>query len=170
VRIAWLLPLAFTLMEAEQWNIVAYCQAKFPGVPAASAAHARVTMLVVVVAGWLWTYAAMRASSAVRAAYMILPFAAIGFDEMLLHAYGTGHIGSYYPGMVMALTVFGPASLLLARRALRDGLASHAYVITLAVIVLLDFGTWVIRPEVYLTNKMMTLDRIGSALGRLVGQ
>ena len=167
---AWLLPLAFTLMEVEQWNIVAYCQAQFPGVPAASAGHARVTIFMVVLIGWLWTRAAMRARSAERAAFAILPFAAIGLDEALLHAYAAARTCAYVPGIVMALIVLGPASLLLARRAWRDGLVSHAYVVTLAAIVLLDFGNGVIRPEVYLTHKMVALERIGTALGHLVGQ
>jgi hypothetical protein len=72
--------------------------------------------------------------------------------------------------MVMALTVFGPASLLLARRVWRDGLVARAYVIGLAVFVLLDFGTWLIRPEIDLANKLEAGERIGAALARLVGQ
>jgi hypothetical protein len=170
VRIAWLLPLAFSLQEAEQWNLVAYYQTHFPGGPAVSAAHVRVTMFAAVVIICLWTRAAMRARSAPRAAFAILPLAAIGLLEALLHAYGAAHFRGYVPGMVMALTVLGPASLLLARRAWRDGLVSPAYLIALAVIVLLDFGWWVIRIEVSVNDKMVATERIGAALARLVGQ
>ena len=169
VRLAWLLPLTFTLLEAEQWNIVAYYQTHFPGGPAVSVAHARVTQFVAVLIGWLWTRAAMRARSAPRAAFAILPFAAIGLLEALLHAYGAAYFRGYFPGMVVALTVFGPASLLLARRARRDGLVSRAYVVALAVIVLLDFGAWAIRWEGSVTDKMVATERIGAALARLVG-
>ena len=70
----------------------------------------------------------------------------------------------------MALAVFGPASLLLARRAWRDGLVSPAYVVTLVVIVLLDFGWWVIRFEASVTDKIVATERVGAALARLVGQ
>jgi hypothetical protein len=170
VRMAWLLPLGLALQEAEQWNIVAFCQTQFPGVAAASAAHMRVTMFAAVLIGWLWTRAAMRARSARRAAFGILPFAAIGLLEALLHAYGAAYFRAYVPGMVMALTVLGPASLLLARHAWRDALVPRAYVVALAVFVLLDFGDKLIRPEVNLANKMDAAERIGATLARLVGQ
>ena len=170
MRIAWLLPLAFFLQEAEQWNLVAYYQSRFPGGPGLSAVHVRVAMLAAVLIVCLWTRAAMRARSAPRAAFAILPLAAIGLLEALLHAYWTAHSRGYVPGMVMALAVFGPASLLLAWRAWRDGFVSPAYVVTLVVIVFLDFGWWVIRFEASMTDKIVATERIGAALARLVGQ
>lgn len=170
VCIAWLLPLAFFLQEAEQWNLVAYYQSHLPGGPALSAVHVRVTMFAAVFIVCLWTRAAMRARSAPRAAFAILPLAAIGLLEALLHAYWTVHCRGYAPGAVMALTVFGPASLLVIRRAWRDGLVSPAYVVTLVVIVLLDFGWWVISFEASVTDKMVATERFGAALARLVGQ
>jgi hypothetical protein len=170
VRIAWLLPVAFFLQEAEHWNVVAYYQSHFPGGPALSAVHVRVTMLAAVFIVCLWTYAAMRARSAPRAAFAILPLAAIGLLEALLHAYWTAHSRGYVPGTVMALTAFGPASLLLARRAWRDGLVSPAYVVTLVMIVLLDLGWWVVRFEGSVTEKFVATERVGAALARLVGQ
>jgi hypothetical protein len=170
VRMAWLLPLGFTLLEVEQWNIVAFCQAQFPRLPATNAAYMRVTMFAGVLIGWLWTRAAMRARSARRAAFGILPFAAIGLLEALFHACATVYFRAYVPGTVMALTVLGPASFLLTRRAWRDGLVPRAYPVALAVLVLLDFGFWLIRPEVNLANKLEAGERIGAALARFVGQ
>ncbi len=168
---AWLLPLAFTLVEVEQWNIVAFLQARFPGVAAVNAAHFRVTMFVGVLIGWLWTRAAMRARSARRAAFGILPFAAIGVLEALLHAFGTVYFRAYVPGTVMALTVFAPASLLLARHAWRDGLVPRAYIVTLAVFVLLDFGAHImVDHDVDVAYKLGAGERFGAALARLVGQ
>src|SRR5262252_3513347 len=75
VRMAWLLPLGFSLLEAEQWDIVAFCQRRFPGVAAASAAHMRLMIVAAVLIGWLWARTAMHARSARRAAFGILPFA-----------------------------------------------------------------------------------------------
>jgi hypothetical protein len=170
VRMAWLLPLGFTLLEVEQWNIVAFCETHFPGLPTTNAAYMRVTQFAGVLISWLWTRAAMRARSARRAAFGILPLVAIGLFEALSHACAALYFRAYVPGMVMALTVFGPASLLLARRVWRDGLVARAYVIGLAVFVLLDFGTWLIRPEIDLANKLEAGERIGAALARLVGQ
>ena len=170
VRIAWLLPAAFLLQEAEQWNVVAFYRRHFPGGPALSAVHVRMTMLAAVCVICLWTRAAMRARSAPRAAFAILPLAAIGVLEGLLHAYGLAHFRSYVPGTVMALTAFGPASLLLARRAWRDGLVPPAYIVMLMVIVLLDFGWWAVRYEASVTEKMLASERVGMALARLVGQ
>src|SRR5262245_36439596 len=170
VRMAWLLPLGFTLLEAEQWNIVAFCQSQFPAVAAASAAHLRLMMFAAVLIGWLWTRTAMRARSARRAAFGILPFAAIGVLEALLHAFGAAYVRAYVPGMLMALTVLGPASLLLVWHAWRNALVPRAYVVALAVFVLLDFGDHLIRLEVRLANKMEAAERVGVTLDRLVGQ
>jgi hypothetical protein len=168
VRLAWLVLLAFALQEAEEWNTLGY-QTYFPGGPAMSAVHVRVTMVVAVLIGWLWTLAALRARSAQGAAFALLPFAAALFLEALQHAYAVARVRDYVPGMVMSLTVLGPASLLLARRAWHDGLVSRSYVISLAAIVLLAFGVWAMRPEVNLTNKMVVADRMGAALAHLVG-
>ena len=170
MRIACLLPLAFFLQEAEQWNVVAYYQSHLLGGPELIAVHVRVTMFVAALIVCLWTRAAMRARSAPRAAFAILPLAAIGWLEALLHAYGAAHFRGYVPGTVMALTVFGPAGVLLARRAWRDGLVSPAYVITLVVIVLLDFVWWVMRFEASASEKIVAAERVGAALARLVGQ
>src|SRR5947207_1131666 len=71
VRLAWLMPLALSLLEAEEWNwdIFAWCHARFPSVPIPSAAHAAVVMFVVVLICWLWTCAALCARTARRAAF-----------------------------------------------------------------------------------------------------
>jgi hypothetical protein len=171
VRIAWLMPLALTLQEAEEWkwDIIGYCHAQF-GVPRPSVAHPGVVMFVAVLIGWLWTYAAMRARTAARAAFAILPFALIGFERWPLNVYWAARTPAYIPGMMTSLILLGPASLLLVRRAWRDGLVSHRYVATLAVIALLNFGNWVIRPEASLTQKMVGIERIDRALTHLVGQ
>jgi CDP-diglyceride synthetase len=99
----------------------------------------------------------------------VLPFAAALFLEALQHAYGVARFRGYHPGTVISLTVLGPASLLLARRAWGDGLVSRSYVVSLAAIVLLAFGVWAMRFEVNVTNKMVVADRTGSALAHLVG-
>jgi hypothetical protein len=87
---AWLLPLGFTLLEAEQWNIVASCQSQFPAVAAASAAHMRLTTFAAVLIGWLWTRTAMRARSARRAAFGIHDFLASASPSPFLATPGDG--------------------------------------------------------------------------------
>jgi hypothetical protein len=169
VRIAWLLWLGFALHEAELWNLVAVYQTHFPGGPAMSSAHLRVALCAGVAIFWLWTLAAMRARSAQRAAFFILPFAAAMFLEFLQHAYWTALTREYQPGMIASFTVVGPAILLLVHRAWRGRLVSRSYVVLLTAIVLVAFGAWAIRFPASLTEKMAAADRMGAAIARVVG-
>ena len=160
--------LAFSLMEVEQWNILGYIQLYFPDAPPVSSAHLRATQAAGVLVAWLWTLAAMRARSAERAAFAVLPLAAMMLMEPLLHAYFAARFGAYMPGLVMSLIMLAPASLLLALRAWRDEFVSRFYILSLASLVLLDFAWWASRPEASLASKLVASERMGAALARLV--
>jgi Protein of unknown function with HXXEE motif len=161
--------LAFSLLEVEQWNLLGYLQVYFPGAPPVSSSHMRATQGAGVLVAWLWTLAALRARSAQRAAFVVLPLAAIMLMEPLLHVYFAVRFGAYMPGLVMSLIALAPASLALVRRAWRDRLVSRSYILSLALIVLLDFAWWASRPEASLTTKLVATERMGAALARLVG-
>ncbi len=107
-----------------------------------------------------------------RSALAILPLALIGFERVLLLPYWVVDTSAYayFPGMVTTFVLLRPASFALVRRAWRDGLVSRRYLVTLAAILLLDIGNWVIRLEAALTEKMLAIDRFGTALDHLVGR
>jgi hypothetical protein len=168
VRAARLLPIAFALHELEEWNILAYYRAHFPQGPPMSTTNVRIALIAVIPIAWLWVRAALRAASPRRAAYIILPLAAALSLNALQHIYVIGRYRDYGPGIVTAVTLLIPVSLLLARSAWREGIVPHRFLAAAGVLVIVTFGVWAIRPEANMTQKMLSADRIGAALYRLV--
>lgn len=134
-----------------------------------NATNVRVTLFAMVPIYWLGVYAAVSAVSPRRAGFIVLPLAATLFVNALEHIYIAARWHEYGPGLVTAMTLLVPASLLLAWRAWREGLVPRSFLAVVAILVVLAFGLWAVHPEANLTQKMLYTDHMGATLVRLVG-
>lgn len=74
----------------------------------------------------------------------------------------------YGPGLVTAVTLLIPVSLLLARSAWRERILPRRILAGAGVLLMVTLGVWAVRPEENFTEKMQSTDRIGAALHGLV--
>ena len=127
----WLAPLAWTLHEAEEWNINEFETRHFvdPGY------FARIDHPVlwlglaqVALQGVLWTAVTAWPKNPRFAAFLTLPFfVVLSFGNVLQHIYYAGYFRGYTPGFVTAVLLLGPVVLGLTYRAVRERLIPWWY-------------------------------------------
>jgi len=127
----WLAPLAWTLHEAEEWNINEFESAHFvdPGY------FARIDHPVlwlglaqVALQGALWTALTAWPKNPRFAAFLTLPFfVVLSFGNVLAHIYYVGYFRGYTPGFLTAALLLGPVVLGLTYRAVREKLIPWWY-------------------------------------------
>jgi hypothetical protein len=127
----WLAPLAWTLHEAEEWNINEFESAHFvdPGY------FARIDdpvlwlgLAQVALQGVLWTALTAWPKNPRFAAFLTLPFfVVLSFGNVLAHIYYVGYFRGYTPGFLTAVLLLGPVVLALTYRAVREKLIPWWY-------------------------------------------
>ena len=127
----WLAPLAWTLHEAEEWNINHFESRHFadPGYfslidrPILWIGLAWVSLM-----GIIWTSLTAWPKNPKFAAFLTLPFFIyLSFGNVLQHIYWTLHFRTYAPGIVTAALLVGPVVVGLTVKAIRGRLIPWWY-------------------------------------------
>jgi len=127
----WLAPLAWTLHEAEEWNINEFESVHFVDPGYFSRIDHPVLWLglaQVALQGILWTALTSWPRNPRFAAFLSLPFfVVLSFGNVLAHIYYVGYFRGYTPGAVTAVFLLGPVVLGLTYRAVREKLIPWWY-------------------------------------------
>ncbi len=139
-RAVWLLPCAWALHEAEEWNILGWYHRYWVNVPEVTATDIRTGLAFIALVGFVWTLVGALFRNPKATASLVLPFfTAVASGNALQHIYFVFRFGTYAPGVVTAALVVIPCTLYVTLRAVRNGLISRWYaaIIYLPVIPLL---------------------------------
>jgi hypothetical protein len=132
--VLWLLPLAFALHEAEEWNITRWEHRHFVGMPPnATDKSARAWIAFVSAVGFVWCAVAALPGNPTVAAFVFLPAIAFVLMNAFQHVYWTLRFRQYVPGIVTSVVLLIPTGLYLAVRAVQQGYAPIWYAAVWAV-------------------------------------
>jgi len=130
-RAIWLAPLAWTLHEAEEWNINEFESTHFVDPGYFSRIDHPVLWLglgQVALQGVVWTALTAWPRNPRFAAFLTLPFfVVLSFGNVLQHVYYVGYFRGYTPGFATAVLLLAPVVLALSYRAVREKLVPWWY-------------------------------------------
>jgi Protein of unknown function with HXXEE motif len=164
-RLLWLLPAAFALHEAEEWNLASWFPLHFTPRTEASDAGVRTLLVAFSLGAFLLTGFAARLSTLRATLNVLLPFfVVVAVGNALTHVFWWLYFGAYAPGVVTAALLVTPATLWVSLRAVQAGLVSRAW---LGVLYLLAGLTLVpiVRAGATLTPGQLALHRLAARLG-----
>lgn len=128
-RAVWLFPTALALHELEEWNILAWYREHWVQVDplTMTSGSVHVWLIFASVAGFLVTWAAVSSRHfELMARWFVLPLFVVAiFGHALGHIYWTFRFNAYAPGVVTAVGLIIPVTLLLLVRAERDGIITR---------------------------------------------
>ena len=127
-RLIWLLPLAYSLHEVEEWNILDWYHRHWVNVGTLTETTVRTWLVFSSLAGFAVT-AVARIVPARLAAHGILLFFGFPLLHAFLHIYWVFYFGSYSPGVVTSALLLIPSFLLVAVYAVRHGLVAWWFIV-----------------------------------------
>lgn len=161
----WLLPAAFALHEAEEWNIASWFRLHFTPRTEISDAGVRTLLVAFSLGAFLLTWLASRLPTLRGTLNVVLPFyVVVAVGNAMVHVFWWVSFGSYAPGVVTAALLVTPATLWVTLRALREGLVSGAWVGVLYLLAALPLVS-VARAGATLTPGQLALHRLAARLG-----
>ena len=127
-KAVWLLPLAWTLHEAEEWNILDWYHAYWVKVPEATPTEMRVGLAFMSLVGVGWTTFTLLLRKPKLTAFLLLPFFTLmAAANAVQHIYWTFALQAYSPGVVTAVFLVIPSIVYLTARAVRENLIPRWY-------------------------------------------
>jgi hypothetical protein len=137
LRALWLMPLAFALHEAEEWNIRAWDLARWDNPPPYGEPTVRTWLVLVTLFAVLWTTFGAASRRPRFAAMFVLPFFVLTcFANVLQHLALSAIDRAYNPGLITAALLLGPAIAAATLIALRDKAIPRWYVALLYLLAL----------------------------------
>ena len=128
-RLVWLIPIAFALHEAEEWNILGWYHAHFTNPPDLNPAAVYTGLVLMSLLAFVWTGLACLLPRK-ACAMMVLPFATfLILGNNLSHVFWTFAFRDYAPGVVASVLTNIPAILLVTWHGLGNGLLWWPYVV-----------------------------------------
>lgn len=119
----WVLPFAYALHEAEEWNILAWYQAYWVNVGDLSDRTVRTWLVFSSLVGLAVTGISALTRSPRIAAHVVLVFFGFPFLHAFLHLYWVPYFGAYSPGVITSAFLLIPSFVFVAWRALQAQLA-----------------------------------------------
>ncbi len=163
-RLVWLLPMAFALHEAEEWNIVPWFRASFTPQTELTDLGARTLLVAFSFAAFLWTGVASLLPTTRMTLLAVLPlFIVAGVGNALTHVYWLFYFGAYAPGVATAALLVAPATLFVSFRAVRERLVPGWFVGILYLLALVPLVA-VARAGRTLSPEQLALHRLGTRL------
>ena len=127
-KAVWLLPLAWTLHEAEEWNTLDWYHAYWVKVPEATPTEMRVGLAFMSLVGVGWTAFTLLPQKPKLTAFLLLPFFTLmAAGNAVQHIYWTFAFQAYSPGVVTAVFLVIPGIIYLTARAVRENLIPRWY-------------------------------------------
>ncbi len=128
---AWAFPLAVTLHEFEEWNIIPWYRRNYVDLPPLTDRGIRAWIVFSSVLAFLWTGAAVLPGNPALAAWALLLAFALMSQNALLHVYWLFRFRQYAPGVVTSAVLLMPAIAYLAAEAVQEGYVPSWYIAVL---------------------------------------
>ncbi len=137
LSLIWLFPIAFTLHELEEWNIVKWYEQNFVDLPDKTNTSTRFFLVFISTAAFLWTGLAALWGNASLAAYILFAFLSVVILNCIQHIYWQFYFRTYAPGVITAVFLLLPLIGLLAFRAIAESLVPVWYLALCLLLVVL---------------------------------
>ena len=168
-KAVWLLPLCWTLHEAEEWNIMDWFHRYWVNVPDVTPVEMRTGLVLMSLIGVIGTACILVFRSPRVTALLALPFfALLGLGNAFQHIYWVFAFGAYSPGVVTSVLLVIPSFVYLAVRATRDGLIPRWFA-ALVFVPAARAVYFAVQDGNEVPEAVHGLTRIFATLARLVG-
>jgi hypothetical protein len=105
----WLFPFALALLEAEEWNIFAWYQRNFIGLPPErTRTTIRFFLVFLSILGFIWTAIAFSWENPTKTAMILFPLVALILQNILQHVYWQILFRQYAPGIITSIFLLVP--------------------------------------------------------------
>lgn len=128
LRTICVLPVAYSLHEAEEWNLLAWYDRYWLNVGDLSDRTVHVWLLFSSLLAFAVTGVVMAFRRERLAAWVLLPFFAFPFLHAFLHIYWVFYFRAYSPGVITSALLLIPSFVFVASRAVRDRLVPAWFV------------------------------------------
>jgi hypothetical protein len=164
-RLLWLLPAAFALHEAEEWNLASWFRLHFTPQTNLSDAGVRTLLVAFSLGAFLLTALAQRLPTLRGTLHVVLAFfVVVAVGNAMVHVFWSLYFGGYAPGVLTAALLVTPATLWVSLRSLQAGLVSRAFLGVLYLLAALPLVS-VARAGATLTPGQLALHRLAARLG-----
>jgi hypothetical protein len=167
LTVLWLFPVAVTLHETEEWNILRWYRRNFQDLPPLTDASARMWIVVFSLVVLLWFATASLTSSPSVAALVTLPAIALMVQNGLQHIFWLLSFRRYAPGVITSVLLIIPLGSHIAIRALRHGYAPTWYVALLVALILPGL-VQTVRAGDRMTPQLRAMHRLGIKLSNWI--
>lgn len=135
----WLMPTTLLFHEAEEWNIMGWYKRNFNMPADKSSRSTRFFLVFITLVCFIWTGIAFLTGKPVIAAYIILPFIVIIFQNVLQHFFWLYYFKEYAPGVITSTFLVLPALIIIIASAMMHQYINGIYIIILLVLALPGF-------------------------------
>lgn len=137
-KIIWIVPVAFTFHEREEWNIMPWWLDHFSNATVISDLALRTWLVFITLIGFLWTGIACLLPTVRATGLMVFPFfVMIPFSNSLQHVYWQFTFEGYAPAFLSCAILNIPSVLLVSWHAGRNRLVNPIFLGTLFVLAIL---------------------------------
>ncbi len=160
-----LFPIAVTIHELEEWNIVRWYEQNFVDLPHLTDKGARAWILFTCLLSLVWTGAAALPGVPGVAAWALLLAFALMLQNALQHVYYLLYFRRYAPGIVTSVLLLIPTIIYLTVRAVQQGYAPFWYAVILVALLIPNL-IQTVRARNTMLPSLQAVHRFGAALAR----
>ncbi len=163
--LVWLFPIAVTIHEFEEWNIVRWYERNFVNLPPLEDRGLRAWIVFSSLLAFAWTALAVLTGSAPLAGFILLLAFALMLQNALQHIFYVVYFRSYAPGVITGVLLLVPIILYLTVRAVSDAIVPGWYALLLIAFTLPNL-VQTVRAGNTMLPSLLAVHRFGSALAR----
>jgi len=161
----WLFPIAVTLHELEEWNIVRWYEQNFVDLPHLTDTGLRAWIVFSSLVGLLWTGIAILPGNPTVAAWVLLLAFVLMGQNALQHIYYLFYFRRNAPGIVTSVLLLIPTIVYLVARAVQQGYVPIWYAILL-VVLLIPHLSQTVRARNTMLPSLHAVHQFGAALAK----
>lgn len=161
----WLFPIAVTLHELEEWNIVQWYKQNFVDLPQLTDKGARAWIVFSSLVGLLWTGIAILPGNPAVAVWVLLFAFALMLQNALQHIYYLFYFRRFAPGIVTSVLLLIPTIVYLVARAVQQGYVPIWYAILLVVLLIPNL-IQTVRARNTMLPSLQAVHQFGAALAK----
>lgn len=161
----WLFPIAVTLHEFEEWNIVQWYKQNFVDLPQLTDKGARAWIVFSSLVSLLWTGIAILLGNPAVAVWVLLFAFALMLQNALQHIYYLFYFRRYAPGIITSVLLLIPTVVYLVARAVQQGYVPIWYAIVLVVLLIPNL-IQTVRARNTMLPPFQAVHKFGAALAK----
>ncbi len=161
----WLFPVAVTVHELEEWNIVQWYRQNFVNLPPLQDRGLRAWILFSSLLAFVWTALAVIPGNPTLAAFVLLLAFVLMLQNALQHVYYLLYFRRFAPGVITAVLLLIPSIGYLTARAVAFAVVPGWYALLLIALTLPNL-VQTVRAGNTMLGSLQAVHRFGAALAR----